>query len=150
MKNHTIFCCNDDIHIFSQKNYFNVSLNILLEHCGLLEIPGNEEKNQKNSKQSEFRLLLSEWNLSQYADVFDKYGYDMIDDWKHLSFQRLENKFGMKLGHVERFIRNRNQYFNHKHTFQLLSLAYIHPSLLTSFCNFLLCFFLENIVTKCY
>lgn len=60
--------------------------------------------------ESEYKTLLTKWNLSQYISRFDEHGYDCVDDWfTALPLQTLLNKVKMKEGHAHKFVSNVKQ-----------------------------------------
>ena len=52
------------------------------------------------------RILLSNWQLSQYAEILiDHKGYDHTSDWHDLTMEDLMDGMGFKEGHAKRFMK---------------------------------------------
>merc|ERR1712087_617647 len=74
----------------------------------------DENKEEKTVEEEEdvCDRLLREWNLSQYKTVLiDENGYDVVDDWKHITKDELTQDMKFKVGHSKRFLRNVEAYF---------------------------------------
>merc|ERR1712087_670626 len=74
----------------------------------------DENKEEKTVEEEEdvCDRLLREWNLSQYKTVLiDENGYDVVDDWKHITKDKLTQDMKFKVGHSKRFLRNVDAYF---------------------------------------
>ena len=68
-------------------------------------------KNNKNSKIS-FEKLLKSWNLETYIKNFQEGKCTNINKFNMLDSIFLKNKLHMKTGHVKRFIKKRDAWFN--------------------------------------
>eukprot|EP01084_Bolivina_argentea_P247421 413931_1 len=72
-----------------------------------------ETTEQKTNMLTQHNLmdLLKKWELSKYGQILiDDQGYDVINDWKHITKQDLE-RMKFKTGHAQRFLRNVEKYF---------------------------------------